>query len=156
ELAKQAELEKTQAQTGEAKAQTAKIESETNPNNPTSPNVRKAKYEGILGKIQQGGISAVPAEDLQFAREYELGQSKTTTQSDTLGVTSTSTSRPSGLSAAMGGKGVPRPAAPGGTPGSAAAPAANKEEAIVDMIGQYKMNPQMVQRMLFKHPEVIS
>lgn len=155
------------ARAGEATAQTAKINTEIDPNNPASPDIRKQKYEGILQEIQTGGLNSVSPELLAFARSYENGQKKTTTQSDSLGVTSVNTSAPAGISAAAAASGKSAPAQGGGTVtpgGGAAAPAAagsatkaaSAKDSLVDLIGKYKLNPMMLSRMMSKHPEVIA
>lgn len=141
-------------------AEKKKIDLETNPDNPANPDIRKQKYEGILQKVQTGGLSAVSPAELSFARSYENGQRKTTTQSDSLGVTSVNTSAPSGLAAAAGQGG--RPVQSGGTAtpqrgGSTSTPqGANVKESIVDAIGQYKYNPTLFNRMAAKHPDILA
>jgi hypothetical protein len=160
---KAAETAKNTAQGGEAIAQTKKINAEIDPTNPSDPNIRKQKYEGILQKVQSGGgFGAVTPDELAFARSYENGQRKTTTQSDSLGVTSTNTSGPAGLDAAAGqSKGAPSQGGAAGS-GKASQPAggsgaktASAKDSLVDMIGNYKLNPMMLSRMMAKHPEVI-
>lgn len=159
---KQTEGAKNTAQAGEAAARTNKINAEINPANPADPNIRKQKYEGILSNIQRGGLSSISPADMEFARSYELGQRKTTTQSDSLGVTSVNTSAPSGISgaAAMSGK----PAQAGGaampasaTPGiSGGGKASSTKDLLVDAIGQYKYNPTLLNRLAVKHPEILA
>lgn len=135
----------------------AKIDSEIDPNNPADPNIRKQKYEGILQKIQAGGISSLQPEDLLFAKSYELGQRKTTTQSDSLGVTSVNTSTPSGIAgAAASGKGAPAQGGGSSGGGSSASGGNNVKDSLVDAIGQYKYNPMLLNRIAVKHPEILA
>jgi hypothetical protein len=151
---KGADAAKANAQAGEATAQTKKINAEIDPNNPANPDIRKQKYEGILQKVQTGGLSTVSPADLAFARSYENGQRKTTTQSDSLGVTSVNTSGPSGLAAASGGRAA-APAAAGTVAPSK--PSGNGvKDSLVDAIGQYKYNPMLLNRIAVKHPEILA
>lgn len=162
---KAAETSKNNAQAGEATAQTNKINTEINPDNPADPNIRKQKYEGILQKIQQNGLSGVTPQEMQFARAFEFGQQKTTTQSDSLGVASTNISTPSGISGAVAASRKNAPAqgvAPSGG-GAPAKPAlggltkltpAQAKEGIVDMIGNYKLGLGEMARAMAKHPEL--
>src|SRR5207302_1648757 len=115
-------------------ANTTKIQQETQ-FGPIGP-AAEARYRSILGKLNAG--QNIPDADMQFAKGFELSGAKTTTQSDTLGVTSTNTSRPSGLAAARArfnaAQGTPAPSAGGGS-AQPAAPSA--KDSIVDMVGQY-------------------
>lgn len=168
-----AETFKDQQQGNAAQAQTNKTNAEIDPNNPTSPDVRKAKYAGILQQIQTTGIGSISPTQLQFAKAFENEQRKTTTQADSLGVTSTNTSAPSGLAAARGGApgsaapqvppagGVPAATPPaaipaGGVPVVKPATPASAAGSIVDLIGQYKINPTMLTRLIVKHPELVA
>lgn len=156
---KEASTAKNIAQTKEAEANTAKVQAETQ--GVTGP-FAEAKYRNILTAMSAG--KAVSDDDLNFARGYEAANAKTTKQSDTLGVTSTNTSAPSGLAAVgnrQGGNFVAQrtaaPNAPGQTPVTAQttpAAAANTKQSIVDLIGQYKMDPKLLSRMMYKHPEM--
>ena len=171
------------AQTGEAvskgkeaEAQAAKANAEVQN---TSGPLAEARYRRVLSDLSAN--KQVSDADLQFAKGFELSSRKTTTQSDTLGVTSTNTSTPSGLAAVgnrQGGRFIPQagavppaaavPGAPGAGAPAAAAPAAarpaaagaaspaNTKDSIVDMIGQYKLNPTVIQRMTTKHPEILA
>lgn len=119
----------------------------------------EAKYRNILSAISAG--KPVSDEDLTFAKGYEAASAKTTTQSDTLGVTSTNMSKPAGLAAVgnrQGGRFV-APGANGGgaapTAGASASSSQGIKQSIVDLIGQYKMNPQLLSRMMYKHPEMV-
>lgn len=119
----------------------------------------EAKYRNILSAISAG--KPVSDDDLTFAKGFEAASAKTTTQSDTLGVTSTNMSKPAGL-AAVGNRQGGRFVAPGAN-GGTAAPTAGAgatssqgiKQSIVDLIGQYKMNPQLLSRMMYKHPEMV-
>lgn len=116
----------------------------------------EAKYRNILSAMSAG--KPVSNEDMDFARGYEASQAKTTTQSDTLGVTSTNTSKPAGLASVtkgnrQGGKFVPQPGGANAGNPPPASPQSTKQ-SIVDLIGQYKMNPQLLSRMMYRHPEL--
>lgn len=155
---KAAETAKNAAQAGEAEAQTRKINAEINADNPADPNIRKQKYESILSKIQEGGVGSISAKDMEFAKSYELGQRKTTTQSDSLGVTSVNTSTPSGIAGAAAGSGRGAPAQGGGNAGgggSISKPQSTKD-SLVDAIGQYKYNPMLLSRISIKHPDILA
>lgn len=157
---KTADAQKAQA---EAKLAQQKVDL----NNPTDPDVQKAKYQGIIQKLQTKDPSLTMGE-VNWAKSFEFSQRKTATQSDSLGVTSTNVSGPSGMSAAGGnpfaasgaGKGGGQPTAAGGAsitprPAGASSPQ-NLKDSIVDEIGQYKLNPAMLSRMMVKHPEIIA
>jgi len=155
---KASEQEKNAQQAAAAKAQAAKTNTEINPDNPADPNIQKQKYQSILENLQKpGGLKNISAADYQWARAFEASQAKTTTQADSLGVTSTNTSKPSGLATVGGNVSAPT-AAPqgGGTPG---APNPNtpsgKVSSIIDAVGQYKYNPTLLNRLLTKHPEIL-
>lgn len=176
---KTSEIGKNTAQAGEASsrgkeadAQTKKIGMETDPNNPADANIAKAKYQGILQKLQQGGIMAVPPADFQWAQAHENEQRKTTQQSDSLGVTSVNTSGPSGImSAIQASKRNPAPmninpqgsnvsVTAGGVNapllGTPKIPAQSVKDSIVDMIGNYKYDAQSLGRLTAKHPEILA
>lgn len=142
------------ADTREKNAQARKLELETDPNNPANKEQAEQKYRGILNTIQSKGVSGLAQGDLDWAKSYEASQAKTTTQSDSLGVTSTNTAKPSGL-ASVGARRMAsgQSAAPSGAAPSQGAP--NLKNALVDEIGQYKLNPTMLSRMTIKHPEII-
>lgn len=125
-------------------------------------------YRGVLSDLLAG--KKVTPDRLAAARAYEAAESKTTTQADTLGVTSTNTSKPAGLAVAgaHGARTVTPTATSSGGGGAAAAAGAGAtpekhldtspatlKGSIVDEIGQFKMNPAMMSRMLVKHPELI-
>jgi hypothetical protein len=130
--------------------------------NPT-PAIAQGQYRAILQKIVSGQ-SLTPEETAQ-AKAYEASESKNTTQSDSLGVTSTNTSRPAGLStmsrlprATMGGGPVASGSAPASAGASAGTPALTPSQVkgnIVDEIGQYKADPTLFSRLMIKHPEII-
>lgn len=104
---------------------------------------KENRYQSVLQKLN--ARQPVSQEDLDFAHGYELANRKSTTTSDSLGVSSTNTSGPSGLSAAQ-----PRQAGTGtgGAKGSA-------KDSIVDMIGQYRADPALISRMFMKHPDIL-
>lgn len=108
------------------------------------PGMQESKYRFILQKLQQH--QPVSPEDLAFAKAYEASNTKSTSTSDSLGVMTTNTSRPTGL-ASVGAGGKRGTGAGTGTP-------TNKDE-LVDLIGQYKANPELLGRMLYRHPEVL-
>lgn len=153
---KDSEAKKNTAQAGEAGAQTNKINAEINPANPADPNIARQKYQGILQKIQQGGVSAVTPDELAWAKSHEASERKTTTQSDTLGVVSNSTSGPAGLASVGAGRGQARGAGSDASSGTPANTTQDLKNSYVDMIGQYKLNPTMLQRMIVKHPDVLA
>ncbi len=114
----------------------------------------EAKYRNILGAMTAG--KPVSDDDLTFAKAYEASQAKSTTQSDSLGVTSTNRSGPAGLAAVgnrQGGKFVAGGAVP--SPGGAGVSPQATKQSIVDLIGQYKMDPMLLSRMMYKHPEMV-
>lgn len=156
QAAKSAETQKSVAQAGEATTAAAKNLAEMQ--GLTGP-FAEAKYRNVLSAIIAG--KPVSDDDLTFAKGYEAENKKSTTQSDTLGVTSTNVSGPAGLAAVgnrRGGRFVPPNAgAPQqqGQTQEAAPPAQNVKQSIVDLIGQYKMNPQLLSRMMYKHPEMV-
>jgi hypothetical protein len=134
---------------------------------PTGP-AAEAKYRFILSKQSSG--KPLTADELSFAKGFEASNAKSTTASDSLGISSVSTNRPSGL--AMTGRGGGGAAPPAGVPvaqggmsnapltgtnlpSSSASSPANAKQSIVDMIGQYKMNPTLVGRAFLKHPELV-
>lgn len=149
-LAKQEEIKKTQAQTREATATAQVKEAEAQNLNLYGPQgpAAEAKYQFILRKL--AAKQPVSQEDLDWARGHELANRKTTTASDTLGVTSTSTSGPSGLAAVGARAGSGAAAVDGG-----GAQPQSPKQGIVDEIGNYKMNVTLFNRMLTKHPEII-
>src|SRR5208337_4393695 len=139
---KKAAAEAQQAQTG-AQKNTAEIQGLTG-------QFAEAKYRNILGALSAG--KQVSDDDLTFAKSYEAANRKSTTQSDTLGVTTTSTSGPAGLASLRlkGGSAAPSGAgtsAPSGTQGT--------KDSLVDLIGQYKADPQTLSRLMIKHPEIL-
>jgi hypothetical protein len=119
-----------------------------------TPQMQEAQYRAVLQK-QASGQPLTPAE-VSAARAYEASQTKTTSQSDSLGVTSVNTSKPSGLAALGVGKKATPASAP--TPAGQSAPAAAKQnvkDSIVDLLGQYRADPQLLSRMMYKHPEML-
>jgi len=127
-------------------AEANKINAETNPENPADPNLAKQKYEGILQKIQQGGVRSVPLADYNWAKSYENAQRKTTTSSDSLGINTISTNGPSGIAAASGG-GATAPSQPGGLTSTGA--------SMVDEIGTGKMALGRLDYILARKPQVL-
>lgn len=137
EALKSSEEAKNTQQATEAQANTQKIQAETQG---VSGPLAEAKYRTILSAMQGG--KPVSDADMEFARGYELANRKTTTSSDSLGVVSTNTSGPSGLSAVQ----KPKPSQGGG---------GNTKDSIVDLIGQYRADPALLSRMMYKHPEIL-
>jgi hypothetical protein len=122
-----------------------------------------ARYRQVLANL--AARKSVSDDDLTFAKGYELSKRETTTSADTLGVTSTNTRGPAGLAALRGGRptGGTAPGAfaaqsalTGGTPQGTPSAAAGLKNSLVDMVGQYKLNPTVLQRMIVKHPDVIA
>lgn len=154
----------SKAQQGEAEATTAKTQAEMQG---SVGQFADARYRNILSAISAG--KNVSDDDLAFAKGYELQNRKTSTSSDTLGVVSSNTSQPSGLAAAMGNRKGGKFVAPGSAPqsptptagqpsGAGASPAPPQQstrDSIVDLIGQYKADPQLLSRMMYKHPEIL-
>lgn len=141
-----------QSETREKTAQAAKLEQETQY---TAGPAAEGRYRFVLGKLL--AKQPVSPEDLNFAKAYEASNSKTTSASDSLGVTSTNTSRPSGLATVGGRAGVAAAnVSTGGTGGTGSRSAGSLRDSLVDEIGQYKLNPQMLSRMTIKHPEIIA
>lgn len=103
----------------------------------------EAEYQALLQKATQNGLGSLTPQEVSKMRAYEFSQRKTTSQSDTLGVTSTNTSGPSGLASVSGRR------------AGAGAASQSAQQGIVDEIGQYKMNPMLLSRMMYKHPEII-
>jgi len=155
QLAKQAETFKNTQQGNEAQAQTAKIQQETQ-FGPTGP-AAEGKYRFLLSKASLG--QPLTPEETAFVKGFEASNAKTTTASDSLGVTSTNTSRPAGLATAMRGApasgGVPLLPRSNAQSSNPASPASVKG-SIVDLIGQYREDPQMVSRLQVKHPEIMA
>lgn len=108
-----------------------------------SPQLQESRYRFTLQRIKEG--KPISDEDMAAATAYEAANRKTTTSSDSLGVVSTNTSGPSGLAA------VRKPQ--GGGRAGAAKP--STEDSIVDLLGQYKADPQTLSRMFIKHPEIL-
>ncbi|MCU1338848.1 MAG: hypothetical protein JWO19_4429 [Bryobacterales bacterium] len=118
-------------------------------------------YRGVLSDLLAG--KKVTPDRLAAARAYEAAETKSTTQSDTLGVTSVNTAKPGGLAAAGARSGSARvnagaagSGAGAGAGGGAASGAAGVKDALVDAIGQYKYNPQLFGRLLVKHPDLLA
>jgi hypothetical protein len=167
--AKISEMYKNRAQGGESIAQTGKINLETNADNPADPQIREQKYLGILDTIKTNGLSALQPKDLQWAQAYEASQKKATTQSDTLGVTSNNISGPAGLASVGAIRGTTAPVSagvPASTPQGGTVPQApaspngmpvkkSPMDALIDSVGQYQTDPQILSRMMYRHPEVL-
>lgn len=151
---KTAQTGEAASRAGESQAETAKIQQETA--------TGEGAYRQTLAKL--AAHQPVSDFELQRAMAYEASQRKTTTTADTLGVTSTNTSQPSGLAAMRAKNGLP-PVPPSSTGAASGAKAAttptpgggksNIENSIVDLIGQYKAAPTLVSRMMVKHPEIL-
>ena len=153
-----AETFKSTAQGNEATAQTNKINQETQFG--PAGDAAEAKYRSILQKKAAG--QPLTADDVSFARGFEASNAKTSTTSDTLGVTSSNSSRPAGLaSVGVGGNRAAAPTAvPGGSapasPGSPQGPSSTTRNSIVDLIGQYRYDPAQLSRLVAKHPDVLA
>jgi hypothetical protein len=154
---KSAQAQKDTAQAGEAQARATQIQQQTQ-YGPTG-DAAEAQYRYVLARIQQG--LPVSSQEMANAKAYEASNSKTSTTSDTLGVTSANTSRPAGL-ASVGG--VSRgPAAPQAQGGSVqAAPATGSQsptstrDSVVDIIGQYRYDSGQLSRLVAKHPDILA
>jgi hypothetical protein len=138
ELTETAGLQKTQAET-------AKIQNES-AFGPVGP-AAEGRYRFILAKL--AAKQPVSQADTDWARAYEASESKSTTTSDSLGVTSSNSSRPTGL-ASVGQRG-----APGGGGGTSKPAAQSTKDSLIDTFGQYKADPAMLSRMMMKHPEIM-
>lgn len=142
-----------QAQTSLTQAQTQKTQQEMmfGPSGPAA----QAKYRFILQKKAAG--QTLTPDELNFARGYEASEAKSTATSDSLGIMTSNFSKPAGLSAVGGAQGAPRQgaAAGGGTAQNAAPSPSKLKEDTVDLIGQYRADPGLVSRMLYRHPEMI-
>lgn len=123
----------------------------------------ETKYRNILGAMSAG--KPVSDDDLTFAKGYEAANKKSTTQSDSLGVTTNSVSGPAGLASVgnrQGGKFVPSTGAPSASPQTAspsnASPAAQRSTkgSLVDLVGQYKADPTILSRLMAKHPDILA
>lgn len=139
-----------QADTREKTAQAAKLEQETNY---TAGPAAEGRYRFVLSKLV--AKQPVSADDLNFAKAYEASNAKTTATSDSLGITSTNTSRPSGLATVGGRAAAPQGSAAGGTAPAGGSSPKSTRESTVDLIGQYKTDPQTVSRLLIKHPDLL-
>jgi hypothetical protein len=131
----------SKASQGRAEAETAKVKSETNPEAPINPEFQKSKYQNILGRMQSG--QPVTRAEKMWFDSYVAAEQKTSTSSDSLGVTSSTTSGPAGF---RGG------ARSGGGGGSSAS---TVKSSIVDEIGEYKMDAGRMGFTLRRHPELI-
>lgn len=114
-----------------------------------SPQFQEARYRFVLQQL--AAKKPVADEDMAAAVAYEASQRKTTSTADSLGITSTNTSKPGGLAALRGAQGGAAQGAMGGP-----SKQQSTEDSIVDLAGQYKLNPQLLSRMLIKHPEVLA
>lgn len=99
------------------------------------------------------------------ASDYEQAKlTHTSTQSDSLGVTSTTTSAPGLNRGAAAPPNAPRAAGPASSlpapsllpPGSGKMTPDQVRNNIVDMVGQYRYNPTQLARLQVKHPEIIA
>ena len=142
ELAEQAGLEKTQAETKKLQQ-----EAQYGPSGPAA----EAKYRFVLSRL--AAKQPVSPEDLDFAKGYEASNAKNTVTSDSLGVTSANTSRPAGL-ASVGGRAQSIGGSGGGSVPRGTS-AQSTRDSLVDTFGQYKADPAMLQRMMMKHPEIL-
>lgn len=147
---------KQKASIAETQAQTQKLQQETQfgPSGPAA----EAKYRFILQKAASG--QQLSPEETDYARGFEASNAKNTTQADSLGVTSTNTSRPAGLATVARGQSRPQnggaPLLPSSNlPSASAMSPANVKSSIVDEIGQYKADPALLGRMMYKHPEIL-
>jgi hypothetical protein len=133
-------------------AQTQKAEQEVQ-YGPTGP-AADAKYDNIVSRLLNH--QPVTPQEYQWAQGHRAGNQKQTSTSDSLGIVSTSQSGPAAL--------PPMPGAPkrGGsainavpvTPTSSGSKESTKE-SLVDTIGQYKMDPALLGRAIYKHPELL-
>jgi hypothetical protein len=143
-----AQTAKDTAQAGEATAQTNKLNTEAQ-FGPTGP-AAEAKYRFILSKMAAG--AKLSPEEQNFAKGFEASNAKTTATSDSLGVTSTNTSRPAGVATLQRSSNAPAAAGAPPVKGSAQ----NTRESVVDLIGQYKYDPAQISRLMVKHPEIMA
>jgi hypothetical protein len=106
-----------------------------------------------------------PRENGLTAADYQqAAETHTSTQSDSLGVTSTTTTAPSLNRGAAAPAGAPRAAGPASSlpapgllpPGSGKMTPQQVKDNIVDMVGQYRYNPTQLARLQVKHPEIIA
>lgn len=125
---------------------------------PSGP-AAEAKYRFILSKKASGQV--LSPDDINFAKGFEASRAKSTSQSDSLGVVSNNFSKPSGL-ATVGGvrAGSPASSVPprtNGLPAGGNAPpsAGQIKNDVIDMIGQYRMDPTLLGRTLYRHPEML-
>ena len=158
---KESETSKNTAQAARDTAEAAKANAEAQG---LTGQFADAQYRSVLTDLAAG--KQVSDERLQFAKGYELANRKTATQSDSLGVTSTNTSAPSGLAALANRMGVQTTPQGSAAPQGGSAPAGggaatrptaqSTRDSLVDMIGQYKMNPQIFSRAIVKHPDLLA
>lgn len=139
-----------ESETRKQNAEAAKLEQETKY---TAGPSAEGRYRFVLSRL--AAKLPVSQEDLDFARGFEASNAKTTTQSDSLGVTSTNTSRPSGL-AIVGGRPAPVGGAPSTPKAGGGATPQSTSDSLVDSIGQYKYNPTLLNRLAVKHPEILA
>lgn len=140
------------AQTAESEASIKGAEADAIKGGALPPNLAEMKYQSILQKLS--ARQPVSPVDVSWAKAYEASKAKSSITSDSLGVTSTNTSRPQGL-AAVGAGGAPR-AAGGGAPQAGSNSPQSLKDSLVDMIGQYKYNPALFSRLVTKHPDVLA
>lgn len=147
EMAKRQEKAKTETAESEDKLKQIDLQNAQQYGGATSQQAEN-RYRTILQKL--GAHQAVSTDDLDFAHGYEAANRKTTSTSDTLGISSTNTSGPSGLSAV-----APRSAAPGAPAAGGTGKTQSPKDSLVDLVGQYKVDPSTISRMFFKHPEML-
>lgn len=135
------ELAKSKADADMAQAKAAAIQGGALPEE-----LAKAKYQRILTDIASG--KPVLSQDMDFARAYEAGQTKTTSRTDSLGISTTSTERPGGL-ANVGAKGK-------GGGGSGGGPLSGSANTLVDQIGQGRIVPERLAYLLAREPGLVA
>lgn len=155
-----------EAVTAKDMAETKKLNTEASYGG--APQMQEARYRSILADVT--AKKPVTADDLNFVKGYEASEKKTTAAVDAYGNATSSTSTPQGLATAQRAANV-NPSASGAAPSGgnpyvgmgstrmADSPAfragvpANLAPTI-DLIGQYRLNPQALQRAMAKGPAV--
>jgi hypothetical protein len=157
---KQAQTTEANSRAGEAEAQTRKINAEIG--------TGELAYRQTLAKLNNG--EQVSPQEVRNARAFEFSDRKTNTQSDSLGISSTTTSQRNGLDAALAsyrrlqGQNAPGASSPGAIAGSGGTAAGGGQtpspqslkQTLVDTIGKYDYDPAKLSRMLIKHPDIIA
>lgn len=150
----QTDIQKSQAETAEATTAAQKNQAEMQG---LTGQFAEAKYRNILSQISAG--KPVSDDDITFAKGYEAANKKSTTQSDTLGVTTQSTTGPAGLASVgnrQGGKFVASGSG-GPSPGNASTTSTQStKDSLVDLIGQYKADPMVLTRLMLRHPDILA